>query len=81
MTHKRHGRKEPYTAIGISRLPCYRCGKPAYHQWQICADHSLYRPLCVPCDVALNDLVMEWAGFPDRKEKMAAYRIREGVSE
>lgn len=67
------GRKKPYTQIGISRMPCVRCGDPAHVQWQICADDRLYRPICRDCDVALNRLVLEWAGFPDVEEKMAAY--------
>jgi len=68
------GRKTPYTEAGIKRVPCCRCGKPAAEQWQICADGALYRPVCVECDVALNDLVLEWFGFPDREQKMKRYR-------
>lgn len=71
--HKRHGRRQPYTAIGIERLPCFRCGAPAFHQWQICADGRLFRPLCLACDIALNRLVLEWMGDPAAKEKADAY--------
>lgn len=63
MTWKKHGRKKPYTVIGIERLPCFRCGKPAYHQWQICADGNLYRPVCLDCDIELNEMVLFWFGF------------------
>lgn len=54
--HPRHGRREPYTSTGISHPPCFRCGQPAAHQWQICADDGLFRPLCNRCDAALNEL-------------------------
>lgn len=73
MKHRRHGRARPYTRIGIRRLPCIRCGRPANTQWQICADGRLFRPVCDPCDIALNRLVLVWAGDPDVEAKMAAY--------
>jgi transcription elongation factor Elf1 len=67
-------RTKPYTEIGIRRLKCIRCGKQASFQWTICADGNYYRPICVECDIALNELVLRWAGFPDWEEKIAAYR-------
>jgi hypothetical protein len=73
-TYRKHGRKEPYTVIGIKRLPCFRCGKKAIHQWQICSDDRLFRPLCLPCDIELNELVLRWAGFEDWEEKIERYR-------
>lgn len=73
-THLRHGRRAPYTCIGIERLPCVRCGHPAYHSWQACADKRLHRPLCIPCDVELNEIVLRWVGDPDAETKLAAYR-------
>lgn len=33
-----HGRRQPYTEIGVRRVPCTRCGEPAEYQWQVCAD-------------------------------------------
>lgn len=70
----RHGRKTPYTTAGIARLPCTRCGaRPSRYQWQLCADDRLYRPLCVSCDLELNRLVLEWAGFEDAREKFDRY--------
>ena len=74
MAHKRHGRRTPYTATGIRRVPCFRCGKPAEHQWQACADDNLYRPLCLDCDIALNEMVLKWMDFPDWEEKIARYK-------
>jgi len=68
-----HGRKAPYTASGIRRVPCVRCGRPARFQWQICSDDRLYRPLCEKCDLELNRMVLRWAGFPDWAEKLKDY--------
>ena len=68
------GRKRPYTAIGIKRCKCVRCGKPAHAAWQVCADERLYRPLCIECDIALNEMVLKWVGFPDWEENMRKYK-------
>lgn len=57
-------RREPYTEIGVRRLRCIRCGKPAAFQWQICADGNNWRPVCAVCDVDLNELVLRWFGHP-----------------
>ena len=57
------GRKKPYTEIGISRIPCLRCGKPSSHQWQICCLDNNYYGICTVCDIALNDLVLVFMGF------------------
>lgn len=27
-------RHRPYSAIGIRRVPCLRCGRPSAHQWK-----------------------------------------------
>ena len=90
VSHRRHGRRQPYTEIGMHRgkgLPCFRCGKPAHHQWSICSDGNLYRPVCVPCDVAINRIILRFMRFPDWKAKVkryeqsqskAAVRSREG---
>lgn len=76
MTHRRHGRVRPYTDAGIRRIPCYRCGRKARFQWQVCSDGRLFRPLCTDCDIALNELVLSWMGCPEMAAKMAAYRQR-----
>ena len=70
---KNYMRKKPYTAIGIRRLKCFRCGKQAVHQWQICSDNNVYRPLCLECDIALNELVLKWMGFTDWEGKIKRY--------
>lgn len=68
------GRRIPYTEQGIKRVPCFRCGKkPSVHQFQVCADGRIFRPLCSDCDVALNRLVLEWFGDPDTIAKMEHY--------
>lgn len=69
----RPGRRKPYTARGIRRVPCFRCGKPARFQWQICADGNLYRPICWACDVALNRVVLEFMGFDRVTERIVRY--------
>lgn len=68
------GRTKPYTKIGISRLKCFRCGNQASEQWQICSDDNIFRPICVECDIALNNLVLHWMGFKDADEKIKRYR-------
>lgn len=68
------GRKQPYTAAGIRRLACVRCGGQARFQWNVCADGNLFRPICTPCDIALNELVLKWMKDPHWKAKIAAYR-------
>lgn len=77
--HKRHGRPEPYTQRGIERLPCVRCGQKARFQWNACADGNLWRPLCGPCDVAINELVLRWMGDPDAGAKVETYAEQMGI--
>lgn len=66
-------RRQPYTEIGIRRVPCFRCGAPSRFQWHICADGNRPRGVCLGCDMALNNLVLKFMGDPERVEKMAAY--------
>lgn len=70
---KRHGRKQPYTEASIRRLPCARCGRPARHQWNACAD-GLYRPICDHCDIALNRLALRFMRDPDAAAKIRTYK-------
>lgn len=68
-------RDKPYTAIGIKRVLCARCGvRRAQQQWQICSDGNTWRGLCNVCDIELNQLVLDFMGFPDREVKIAVYR-------
>ena len=73
------GRSKPYTATGILRVPCVRCGAPSRTQWQICADGRLYRPLCAPCDIALNEMVMRWVWGSAREDDLERYREERGA--
>ena len=66
-------RTKPYTEAGLRRRTCYRCPNQATTQWQICADHNTYRPLCTPCDIALNALVLRWMHHPDAEQLIADY--------
>lgn len=67
-------RKKPYTQIGIERLKCFKCGRKAHFQWQICADNNIYRPICKSCDIKLNEMVLKWAGVIDWKDKITKYK-------
>lgn len=69
-------RPEPYTAAGLRRKKCIRCGKPATTQWQICSDGNNYRPLCFRCDIKLNRLVLDFAMDPASEYKICKYMTR-----
>lgn len=51
-------RTKPYTARGISRCKCMKCGKPAVHQWSACAVNHKHMPICLDCDIELNRLAL-----------------------
>jgi hypothetical protein len=57
-------------------MKCARasCNNRAKFQWTICADNNCYRPLCAECDIALNEMVLEWMGFENADEMMDRYR-------
>lgn len=71
---KSRWKRTPFTNEEIVKEKCFRCGEPASTQWQICSDGNKYRPLCLKCDVELNELVLRWMGFPDAKRKLAKYK-------
>ena len=75
---KFHGRKKPYTTIGIGRVPCARCGLPSVYQWSICANGNRYLGFCSDCDVAMNAMVMEFVGFENAKELLDWYIKEQG---
>ena len=66
-------RKKPYTQIGISRIPCKRCGKPSVHQWQICADGNQFRGLCLKCDILVNKVILKFMRFQNWKSLLNKY--------
>ena len=71
-----HGRRKPYTEIGISRIPCAHCGIPSFHQWQVCANDNRYLGLCWECDVELNRIALEFANIPNRQELLERYILQ-----
>ena len=64
----------PYTMTELKRAKCVRCGEPAEAQWSVCADHNHYRPLCLACDVELNELVLRFLLGPAAKDKIKEYK-------
>lgn len=68
------GTERPYTNGEIAKLRCMRCEDPAEQQWQVCADGNIWRPMCTPCDVAVNAMVLEFMRHPDASALIAAYR-------
>ena len=73
------GRKKPYTEIGISRIPCARCGDPSSYQWQSCANNNYWMGLCKYCDFALNELVLQFFRFDNYKCLLEKYAKRISV--
>lgn len=71
---KYFGRRKPYTATGIRRVPCARCGEPSSVSWQSCANGRWYVAICTACDLAINAMVLAFFNIPNRCELMAAYR-------
>ncbi|MDP2618627.1 MAG: hypothetical protein Q8P46_00380 [Hyphomicrobiales bacterium] len=69
-------RRKPYTAIGIRRVPCARCGKPSRYQWNICADGNRPRGLCPRCDVGLNRVAMRYVFGRTREADLESYALR-----
>lgn len=75
-------RRKPYTAIGIRRVPCCRCGtKPSIAEWGICADNGQRRGLCLECDIGLNRLAMRYAFGAAGLAKAKAYEARKREEE
>jgi len=64
---KYYGRKNPYTEIGIRRIPCQRCKAPSVFQWQVCANGRYYLGVCNKCDIELNIVVLKFFKLPVNK--------------
>ncbi len=60
-------RTKPYTEKGISRVPCFACGKPSSQQWQICALNNEWKGLCEECDIELNEIVLQFMKIPAKE--------------
>lgn len=67
-------RMKPYTAIGIRRKNCVRCGARATEQWQICALGRQYVPVCTTCDIILNATVLDFMHWPHITAVMLKYQ-------
>jgi hypothetical protein len=71
------GRRKPYTARGIARLKCTRCGAPGVHQWNCCANGNRFTALCTECDIGLNRMAMEFMRMPNAEALMERYERRQ----
>lgn len=73
-------RREPYTAIGIKRVPCVMCGQPSNASWNICADavngKTQYRGLCKEHDIGMNEVAMRYVFGDTREADLAAYAAK-----
>jgi len=76
---KYKGRKKPYTAVGIIRVPCTRCGESSMFQWQVCANKNRYSGVCYKCDIMLNRKTLNFFGFDNVNELMDKYKVRKEV--
>ena len=75
---KLYGRVKPYTAMGIKRLKCLRCGSQAEHQWAICANKNRNVPICLRCDFELNEFVLKFMNCDhDNIKKLMAQYLKE----
>lgn len=70
--------KRPFTKKQLSKEVCFRCGDPAEFQWNACADDNQWRPLCGPCDLELNAMVLKWMGFKNWLAKVKTYAAHIG---
>jgi hypothetical protein len=74
---RRVGRIRPYKACELSgrRVRCSACRRGwARHQWSCCANHGRYMPVCLDCDLALNELALAFFRAPGRATLLARYR-------
>jgi hypothetical protein len=52
---------------------CYRCGEPATQVFNICCMGDADYPLCVECDIMLNEFVVNFMKVPDRDVLIRKY--------
>lgn len=73
----KHGRKRPYTEIGIARLKCSRagCRRRAVFQWRPCSLDA-WMPICDRCDVELNEIALTFLRIPKRERDRLMDRYR-----
>jgi len=70
------GKTFPYSQDSIRRVPCSRCGKPSFRQWNICSLDGKFFGVCKGCDVLFNEVVLKFMRFtePQRSKILEAYR-------
>ncbi len=75
------GSARPYTVLEIQRQTCSvaGCSRRAAYQWQCCATGNRWMPLCKECDVALNEMVLNWSGHPEAEPLIKQYRRNAGL--
>ena len=74
---RRPGRVGVYYEEELPTTPCFRCGAtPSAYTWTICSDGNRYRPICLPCDIALQEVVLLFMGFKNWRSKLERYKAR-----
>lgn len=70
----------PYTVKGLSQAKC-NCGKRPYAQWQVCANGNRWIPLCVDCDIKMNEmaLTIAFGNTAWTKARLKSYRLQAKV--
>lgn len=76
---RRVGRLRPYTVEEFQKkkVPCAGCGGRSVHQWSCCSNDHRKIPVCLDCDMALNEMALAFFRVPGRDRLMARYRRRE----
>lgn len=69
-----HGRSQAYTTDEIEKMSCCACAAKAVHQWSCCANGNRYLPICIDCDVLLNEMALMVMRVPNRARLIATYR-------
>ena len=72
-------RYKPYTNKGISRVPCAKCGKPSFHQWNICSLGKTFNAVCIECDIELNKLILNFFNVKNKSSILKKYINKQGV--
>ena len=72
------GRRRPYTAKGIHKIPCVKCGSPSTQQWQICSLNNEWFGVCTKCDIEIHSLVLKFFDIPDRQKLIQKYAKLKG---
>ena len=74
-------RTKPYTATGLKRVPCFKCGKPSVSQWQVCSLNNEYKGVCRECDIKLNRIVLKFMKIPAKEVYCLIEEYKDKLSE